>query len=102
MRRASWTAVAAGLVAALGLPAAASAKTVVVDANGPDQYMGSCTSLTYYSARLADRSWTFPLKRRNRLPRGRYEIRVRATDIAGNASDAPRAAAGTLVTFRIV
>jgi hypothetical protein len=63
---------------------------------------GSCTSLTYYPARLADRNWTFPLRRRNRLPRGKYEIRVRATDIAGNASDAPRAAAGTLVTFRIV
>jgi hypothetical protein len=63
---------------------------------------GSCTSLTYYPARLADRSWSFSLRRRNRLPRGKYEIRVRASDIAGNASDAPRAAAGTLVTFRIV
>ena len=63
---------------------------------------GSCTSATYYPARLADRNWTFPLMRRNRLPRGIYEIRVRATDIAGNASDAPSRAARTLVTFRIV
>jgi PKD domain/Bacterial Ig domain len=62
---------------------------------------GSCTSPTYYPAMLTDRRWTFRLKRRNRLPRGKYEIRVRATDIAGNASDAPSAAAGTLVTFRI-
>ena len=42
-------AVAAGLIAALGVPAAASAKTVVVDANGPDQCSGTapqCQTLT--------------------------------------------------------
>src|SRR4051794_1457110 len=41
MRRASWTAVAAGLVAALGFPPAASAETVVVDADGPHQCSGT-------------------------------------------------------------
>jgi hypothetical protein len=49
MRRAAWTAVAAGLVVAVGFPAAAGAKTVVVDANGPNQCSGTapqCRTLT--------------------------------------------------------
>jgi hypothetical protein len=49
MRRASWMAAAAGLVVALGVPAAASAKTVVVDAHGPDACSGTapqCRTLT--------------------------------------------------------
>src|SRR3954469_7588418 len=56
MRRASWTAVAAGLLAAPGVPAAASAKTVVVDANGPDQCSGNaprCQTLTPASGAAA-------------------------------------------------
>jgi hypothetical protein len=63
---------------------------------------GSCSSATYYAATLADFDWRFGIRKHNRLPRGSYEVRVRATDTDGNATDTPSAGSGTLTKFRIV
>ena len=50
MKRASWMAASVGMLAALACPLAASAKTVVVDSNGPSGACGgtapTCCTLT--------------------------------------------------------
>src|SRR4051794_10129441 len=50
MKRASWMAASVGMIAALAFPLAASAKTVVVDSNGPSGACGgtapTCRTLT--------------------------------------------------------
>ncbi len=61
----------------------------------------SCARALFFRVRRSGTSWGFQLKRTARLPRGRYFVRVRATDRLGNRTTAFSRAARNLVRFTV-
>lgn len=74
---------------------------------GCRQYTGrhftrrSCKRLSWRKAKLVGTGFKLVTRKRVRLVRGRYELRVRATDAAGNRSAAPAVKRKTLSRFRV-
>jgi len=61
----------------------------------------ACNEPTFFAARLRGNSWSFWLSPRAKLPRGSYDLRVRATDRAGNRNAQYARSLRQLVRFKI-
>ena len=61
----------------------------------------ACDAPIWVKATLNGTSWRLVTKKRLRLVAGRYELRVRATDVGGNRSAAPSTNDRTLVRIRV-
>jgi PKD repeat protein len=72
-----------------------------------EQFMGTrfskagCAKLEWIEVSVIGNGWTFATPRGLRIPAGRYQMRLRAIDGAGNASAPPKVSDGTLVGFRV-
>ncbi len=65
-------------------------------------HRASCSAPEYFKAHVTGSRWSYKLSPGSQLPTGIYELRVQATDNAGNQTSAFRARLGNLIDFTLL